>query len=62
MELGSSEKQWGDEHAGAVIGDALIETLTGVKSWDKVAMAFGGTHYPAKLNDLLLNTIWRSRR
>ncbi len=56
VELGSSEKQWGDEHAGAVIGDALVECLTEGKSWDKVAMAFGGTHYPAKFNDILLNT------
>jgi D-aminoacyl-tRNA deacylase len=56
VELGSSEKQWGDEHAGAVVGDALVETLNSGKSWDRVAMAFGGTHYPAKLNNLLLNT------
>jgi len=56
VELGSSEKQWGDEHAGAVIGDALIEALNNGKSWDKVAMAFGGTHYPGKLNELLLNS------
>lgn len=56
VELGSSEKQWGDEHAGSVIGDALIEALTKGRSWDKVAMAFGGTHYPAKLNELLLRS------
>jgi D-aminoacyl-tRNA deacylase len=56
VELGSSEKQWGDEHAGQVMGDALMEALTEWKSWDKVAMAFGGTHYPAKLNELLLNS------
>lgn len=56
VELGSSEKQWGDEHAGAVMGDALIESLNVGKSWDKVAMAFGGTHYPAKINELLLNS------
>jgi D-aminoacyl-tRNA deacylase len=56
VELGSSEKQWGDEHAGAVIGDALIESLSQGRSWDKVAMAFGGTHYPAKLNEILLDS------
>jgi D-aminoacyl-tRNA deacylase len=56
VELGSSERQWGDEHAGAVIGDALMETLNSGKTWDKVAMTFGGTHYPAKVNDLLLNS------
>ena len=38
------------------MGDALVESLTVGKSWDRVAMAFGGTHYPAKINDLLLNS------
>jgi D-aminoacyl-tRNA deacylase len=56
VELGSSEKNWGDEQAGRVIGDALIEALTQGRSWDKVAMAFGGTHYPAKFNRFLLES------
>jgi D-aminoacyl-tRNA deacylase len=56
VELGSSEKQWGDEHAGNVMADALIESLQRGKSWDKVAICFGGTHYPAKVNKLLLET------
>jgi D-aminoacyl-tRNA deacylase len=56
VELGSSEKNWGDEWAGEIIGDALIEAVTQGRSWDKVAMAFGGTHYPAKFNKLLLDT------
>jgi len=56
VELGSSEGQWGDEHAGEVVGDALVEALDQGKSWDKVAIALGGTHYPAKINDLLLTT------
>jgi D-aminoacyl-tRNA deacylase len=56
VELGSSEREWGDEHAGGVVGDALIESLREGKSWTKVAMAFGGTHYPAKFNDLLLSS------
>ena len=56
VELGSSEKNWEDMHAAAIIGDALVETLTAPKSWDKVAITFGGTHYPAKVNQLLLET------
>lgn len=56
VELGSSEKNWEDEHAGAVIGDALMETLNTPKSWEKVAMVFGGTHYPMKVNKLLLES------
>jgi D-aminoacyl-tRNA deacylase len=56
VELGSSEKNWGDEHAGKMIGDALMETLAERKVWEKVAIAFGGTHYPEKLNKLLIDT------
>ncbi len=54
VELGSSERQWGDDHAAEVIGDALMASLTSGKRWDKVALAFGGTHYPQKFNDVLL--------
>ena len=56
VELGSSEERWHDDRAGGVIGDALMEALTRGRSWDKVAIALGGTHYPSKFNDLLLNT------
>ena len=56
VELGSSEKNWGDEHAGKIIGDALVESLTQGRSWDKVAIAFGGTHYSDKLNKLLIES------
>jgi D-aminoacyl-tRNA deacylase len=56
VELGSSEKNWEDEHAGKVVGDALVEALTQGRSWDKVAMAFGGTHYSDKLNKFLIES------
>ena len=56
VELGSSEENWGDERAGKVIGDALVEALTQGRSWDRVAIAFGGPHYPAKFNKLLLGS------
>lgn len=56
VELGSSEKDWGDDRAGQVIGDALVEALTMGRSWEKVAIAFGGTHYPAKFTRLLLES------
>jgi len=54
VELGSSEKQWGDDHAAEVIADALMVSLASGKKWDKVALAFGGTHYPQKFNKVLL--------
>lgn len=54
VELGSTEKQWGDVHAAEVISDALMASLASGRRWDKVALAFGGTHYPQKFNDALL--------
>lgn len=56
VELGSSEKNWGDANAAEVIGDALMETLIEGRTWERVAIAFGGTHYPEKLNRLLLES------
>jgi len=54
VELGSSENQWRDAHAAEVIADALMASLASGKKWDKVALAFGGTHYPQKFNKVLL--------
>ena len=48
VELGSSEKYWGDDAAAEVVGEALVESLTEKRIWDKVAIGFGGTHYPEK--------------
>jgi D-aminoacyl-tRNA deacylase len=38
-----------------VISDALMASLASGKKWDKVALAFGGTHYPQKFNKALLD-------
>jgi D-aminoacyl-tRNA deacylase len=54
VELGSAENQWRDAHAAEVIADALMASLASGKKWDKVALAFGGTHYPQKFNKVLL--------
>jgi len=54
VELGSSEKYWGDAKAAAVVGKALVESLTEKKVWSKVAIAFGGTHYPEKFTKLVI--------
>lgn len=56
VELGSTERQWGDAHAAEVISDALMASLASGKKWDKVALAFGGTHYPQKFNKTLLES------
>ncbi len=54
VELGSSEKHWGDAKAAAVVGEALIESLTEKTIWSKVAIGFGGTHYPEKFTKLVI--------
>ena len=54
VEIGSSEKNWSDEAAASVVADALMESLEERRIWERVAIGFGGTHYPGKFNDLLL--------
>lgn len=51
-ELGSSEKYWGDTKAAAVVADALVESLTEKTIWNKIAIGFGGTHYPEKFTKM----------
>jgi D-aminoacyl-tRNA deacylase len=48
VELGSSEEFWGDKKAATIVADALVESLTEKMIWPKVAIGFGGTHYPEK--------------
>ena len=48
VELGSSEKYWGDGEAAAVVAEALVESLAQKEIWSRVAFGFGGTHYPEK--------------
>ena len=54
VELGSSDKYWGDRKAAAVVGQALMESLTERSIWSRVAVGFGGTHYPEKFTKLLI--------
>ncbi len=57
VELGSSEKQWGDGRAARVMCDTLLGLLDrGVERCGKVGIALGGTHYPSKFNKLLLES------
>ena len=54
VELGSSEKYWGDRKAASVVGRALMESLREKNIWSRVAIGFGGTHYPEKFTKLLI--------
>jgi D-aminoacyl-tRNA deacylase len=48
VELGSSEEFWGDKGAAAVVAEALVESLAEKTIWSRIAVGFGGTHYPEK--------------
>jgi D-aminoacyl-tRNA deacylase len=54
VELGSSEKYWGDRKAASVVCKALMESLREKAIWSKVAIGFGGTHYSEKFTKLLI--------
>jgi len=56
VEIGSAQKNWGDSRAAAVAAEALVESLTERRVWSKVAVGFGGTHYPEKFNRLLVES------
>jgi D-aminoacyl-tRNA deacylase len=56
VELGSTEENWRDERVGAIVADALVESLARMKTWERVAICFGGTHYPEKFNKLVLES------
>lgn len=55
VELGSSEKYWGDKKAAAVVGGALVESLTKKEIWPRAAFGFGGTHYPEKFTRMSID-------
>ena len=52
IELGSTEKQWGDRQAARAIARALISCLDSPRIYRKCAIGIGGTHYPQKLNKI----------
>ncbi len=54
VELGSSEKYWGDVEAASVVAEALMESLREKEIWSKTGIGFGGTHYPEKLTRMLV--------
>jgi D-aminoacyl-tRNA deacylase len=53
VEIGASEKNWKDREAARVVADSLIESIDERRIWEKVAIGFGGTHYPDKFNRMI---------
>jgi D-aminoacyl-tRNA deacylase len=59
IEIGSTQKQWTDKKAASIVCQSIVNILTREKanpSCKSVGIAFGGTHYPTKLNKLLLES------
>lgn len=57
VELGSSEKQWGDRSAASIMCGVVLEVIRqGPERCRKVGIGLGGTHYPSKFNRLLLES------
>lgn len=59
IEIGSTEKQWADRKAASTVCQSVITVLTGENTdaqCQSVGIALGGTHYPTKLNKLLLES------
>jgi D-aminoacyl-tRNA deacylase len=56
VEIGSSEEQWRKKEIASIVAESLMESLTQPRSWDKVAVGFGGTHYSDKFNSFLVET------
>lgn len=53
VELGSSEPQWKDKNAAAVVARAILNCCQNYEAEaGKVAIGFGGTHYAPKFNPL----------
>ncbi len=56
VELGAGEKQWKDRHAATVVAEALMKSLTEKEIWSKIAVGFGGTHYPQRFTEMTLES------
>lgn len=57
VELGSSEKQWADKNAASLICRTVLDVIQrGPGQCAKVAIGLGGTHYPTKFSQFLIES------
>jgi D-aminoacyl-tRNA deacylase len=60
IEIGSTQIQWNDRLAASVVCKCVIDTISEIQSGmdsyesNDISIGIGGTHYPAKFNDLIL--------
>ena len=55
IEIGTTEKQWTDKSLCSSVASLVHEVMTSSIQTNPVALCFGGTHYPTKFTDELLN-------
>jgi len=59
IEIGSTQAQWNDRLAASLVCRCVIDTIneiqSGIDSYkdNDISIGIGGTHYPAKFNDLI---------
>ena len=57
IEIGSTALEWKDEKAATIVCDCLLRAMDkGLGPCAKVGIGLGGTHYPVKLNKLLVES------
>ena len=55
IEVGTTEKQWNDASLCNSVASLVHEVMSHTIKKNPVAICFGGTHYPSKFTDMLLN-------
>ena len=55
VEIGTTEKQWNDESLCNSVAELVHQVMSNPIKENPVAICFGGTHYPTKFTDELLN-------
>jgi D-aminoacyl-tRNA deacylase len=56
VELGSTDVQWEDTETAGFIAESIMEAIRSERSYEKCGIGIGGTHYPEKLNKIVLDT------
>ena len=56
VEIGSTENQWTDRNAMAVVCDAVVKVINNMKQYSKIGIGLGGTHYPSKFTEMLIDS------
>jgi D-aminoacyl-tRNA deacylase len=54
IEIGTTEKEWNDKQLCEQVAKIVVEEMSKQPTTNKVAICFGGTHYPDKFNKELL--------